>query len=392
MRYARPALFLLLATTVGTGCRTAGVDNLARRDPVLPRAALDAHQVVAAHNRNAEKIQTLDAQARITVKVGRNPSFPVDGLLAMERPRNFKLSIMAGHRSGEVADIGSNDEKFWFWVSSNNPKERVSYYANYDDSGTNSLAATLQPDWLVEALGLRVIPEEEINELKVIRGTQPDTIVLTQRPSQSGGQTVIRQTIVKESTGQVIEQQLYSDMKELLARATIESYQPVSSGEGEASTETVMVPKSLKLEWRQPQRMIMDIAIIAEKTTANVVFDDDRREMFVEKPHQGYERVNLANAARVPRGGTTEIRETLPAPPTGGSGDGAGVELGAPEPSAEGLDGAMRTGDDRVALSATLASQSDDLDDARGPSAPETRYARPDTSSWRRIFAPDNDR
>ncbi|MHC5540581.1 hypothetical protein ACYOEI_20360, partial [Singulisphaera rosea] len=64
----------------------------------------------------------------------------------------------------------------------------------------------------------------------------------------------------------------------------------------------------------------------------------------------------------------------------------------APEAPAEGLDGAMRTGDDRVALSATLASQSDSLDDARGPSAPETQYARPDTTSWRRNFAPDNDR
>ncbi|MHC5539677.1 hypothetical protein ACYOEI_15775, partial [Singulisphaera rosea] len=329
MRYARPALFLLLATSVGTGCRTAGVDNLARREPVLPRASLDAHQVVAAHNQNAEKIQTLDATARITVRIGRNPPYPVDGLLAMERPRNFKLSIMAGHRSGEVADIGSNDEKFWFWVASNSndPKERVSYYANYDDAGTNSLAAALQPDWLVESLGLRVFTEEEINELKVTRGTQPDTVVLTQRPTQSGGQTVIRQMIVKESTGQVIEQQLYSDKKELLAKATIASYQPVASGEGEASTETVMVPKSLRLEWKQPNRMTMDIAIIAEKTTANVVFSGPRREMFVEKPHKGYDKVNLANAARVPRGGTTEIRETLPAPPTGGSGEGANVEL-----------------------------------------------------------------
>ena len=34
-------------------------------------------------------------------------------VLAVERPRNFKLEL--SHSMSTIADIGSNDERFWFW-------------------------------------------------------------------------------------------------------------------------------------------------------------------------------------------------------------------------------------------------------------------------------------
>ena len=61
-----------------------------------------------------------------------------------------------------------------------------------EDVAATPLAAALQPDWIVEALGLRVIPEAELGELSVKRGQNPDHLVLTHRPSKSGHDTVVR--------------------------------------------------------------------------------------------------------------------------------------------------------------------------------------------------------
>ncbi len=149
-------------------------------------------------------------------------------MLAMERPRNFKLKLK--HTGGEVADIGSNDEEFWIWTKdSKDSKDKAVYYCNYDRGGNCPLAGGLQPDWITEALGLRVIPDEEMDEITVTRGKEPDTLVLTHRPTRTGaGEAVTRVTILTESTRRVQEYQLWTgDRKTKLAQAQIKQYQAI---------------------------------------------------------------------------------------------------------------------------------------------------------------------
>ncbi len=64
----------------------------------------------------------------------------------MERPRNFKLEIVA--RSGRTkADIGSNDEEFWFWVD--NDKDKSINWCRYEDLESSAVPVTYQPDWII---------------------------------------------------------------------------------------------------------------------------------------------------------------------------------------------------------------------------------------------------
>ena len=56
------------------------------------------------------------------------------------------------------ADIGSNEEEFWFWV--HNDEKRI-YWCNYDELESSSLGVTYQPDWIIGALGLKPITPEE---------------------------------------------------------------------------------------------------------------------------------------------------------------------------------------------------------------------------------------
>jgi hypothetical protein len=372
MRLARPVTPLLLGLLVVSGCRTAGIDNLARREPPPPRPALDARTVIAEHNRNAERIETLEAAPSMTVSAGRK-GYGVNGHMALERPRNFKLEL--SHTGTEVADIGSNDEKFWFWIRDNGDK--AVYFCNYEDADDSALATTLQPDWIVEALGLRVIPEEEMGDYRLTRGSKPGELVLTHKPTVSRGETITRVTIISEEYHRIREHQLYAgDQKELLARAVIDSYMKIMPAD--ESGEAVYIPQKMKLEWRR-EKMSMEVTLVPSTTKVNTVFTDEvRAARFVQGTHKGYEPRNLAGDLPRPSGDTTTVRETRPIPP-------AGVQLGQPAPL--GVEGSARAPRDPVALSADLPNAGTLGDRLVGPSmpeAPELHFARPQsTRGWR---------
>src|SRR4051794_14100975 len=155
---AAPRLLIMLATTLAAaGCRTANVNSIAHNRPpeVKPRPSFDLEEFVAEYNRNAEQIRSLKGQPSITARLGpeEKPTTEgqLDGRMAFERPRNFKLELSAGLK-GKVADIGSNDEQFWFWVQ--NSKDKSVYVCSYDELGSTSLAVTYQPEWIIQAMGL----------------------------------------------------------------------------------------------------------------------------------------------------------------------------------------------------------------------------------------------
>ena len=59
MQVLRLATLALLAVCAASGCRTAGVDELARPGPALPSNKANVAAILAEHNRNAERIQVI---------------------------------------------------------------------------------------------------------------------------------------------------------------------------------------------------------------------------------------------------------------------------------------------------------------------------------------------
>src|ERR687889_642586 len=76
---------------------------------------LAAAEVIREHNRTAERIESLEAHPTITV-TSPDGGGVVQGDMALERPRNFSLVLSGGPSRMKMADIGSNDDEFWFWV------------------------------------------------------------------------------------------------------------------------------------------------------------------------------------------------------------------------------------------------------------------------------------
>lgn len=349
MTSLRPVTVLLLATTLGaaSGCRTAGTGDLARRDALPSRAEESAVDLLVEHNRNAERVKSLEASPSVS---SANPGQigSLHGKLALERPRNFQLGLFMPISGQAAANIGSNDQKFWFWAKSS--PEKAVYYCNYDETGACPVsAAGLQPDWIIEALGLRVFTDEEAAKIKVTPGKVAGTVTLTETQETTQGERLIKETVLDEATGRIREHWVFAaDPKKPLAHAVVSEYKeyPVPGETGSAAAK-VYLPLQLRLEWILQETMASDVILSGVKI--NPTFPPKRRQaMFLEPNYPGYARVDLERAGLASAGDAappTSVRETLPAPPPR-------VRLSAPTPL--GSDGARRSGGDPADLAADL--------------------------------------
>ncbi len=364
MAPSRLASYILTAALVGTtaGCRTAGVRDLARNDQPPARDGESAAELLVDHNKNAEKVQSVEARPNIKV-ANRRQIIPVDGRLAIDLPRNFKLEL-SGPVS-KVADIGSNEKEFWFWVKEN--RDQAVYFCNYNANGSSPLAASFQPDWIVEALGLRVIPESEAATIKVTPG-EPGTWLLTQRQTTGSGETTYKETVLSAATHRILKHRVYaSDNKTLLTEATITEYDNYRvPADGEKPAETVYLPKVCRLKWEQ-EKLMLEVSL--SKVQVNTRFDQARKDgLFIEPEFAaGIGRKNLATMAGVSRTAAanekepTSVRESLPAPPPR-------VRLSNPAPL--GIGGANRSRRDPTAIAADLPSYARGVSEVVGPPLP----------------------
>ena len=233
MKVAPRLLLAMLALLGSAGCRTASTGPVASNRPpeLRPRPTFDLDAFIAEHNENAERIRSLEARPSISVKIGPPGEVQgggVDGRLALERPRNFKLELY--HIRSTVADIGSNDDRFWFWFQ--NKKDKSVYVCDYADLSSTSLAVTYQPDWIAEALGLKTITPDEAAQVKTRPGPQPGTTALIFPATRSGSQSYSRIMLVSDQTRKVYDFRVFAaDGKTMIAQATIKKYRE-SSGLG----------------------------------------------------------------------------------------------------------------------------------------------------------------
>ncbi len=401
MRSLRPVTHAMLATCLVAfaGCRTAGVNNLGRQDPLPLRAETNAADLLVDHNRNAERVTSLEAQSAVTMatrtKLGER-MFGLSGQLSLERPKNFKLALSTAVAT--VADIGSNDEEYWFWFK-DSPDKAV-YYSNYEEAGSNPLATGLQPEWIIEALGLRVVSDDEASRIKVTPGKDPGTFVLTLRQRSSQGDTIYKETLLSESH-RIREQTIYAaDHKTVLAQAAVTGYQEIlaASPEPGVTGERVYVPSQLELKWTQDNATEIKLQVWLNKPKVNVRITPEQREArFVEPKMRGFARINMADrpgmassdaespSSSSTRKTPTSVRESLPAPPPR-------VRLTDPAPL--GLDGSTSLTPDPAALSADMMppAYARGVEEVVGPPIPTIDEPQPQVTDsrpgWRGSLAP----
>ena len=314
------ARLALAMVALGGGCRAFSRDGFSRPLTTLaPRDNPEAREIIAKINANADKVKSLQAQPSILAsQQGGMMGIRLDGQLALERPRNFRL-VLSKKAMGatEEADLGSNDKQFWFWTREVPKTERYVLVCDYEESGASPLAAALQPDWIVESMGLKVIPESETASMTATR-SGPNLILSTKRKGP-GGEALVKETVVDAVTGQVREHRLFAIEKGkrvLIAGAIVNKTKafPLPSSGGEGAEGSVVLPTDLRLEW---SRQKLRLQVVMADLKVNPTFTADQRDLFQVPEYAGYARKDLREFAGLPAAKTSPYREraTRPAPP-----------------------------------------------------------------------------
>jgi hypothetical protein len=175
------------------GCVTQWLSPRPPADRGLAVESMTAEKIVASLNDNARRVQSLrSTNMDITSSVGLQ-SINTRGNMVFQKPRNFRLSASA--IGNQVADIGSNDQEFWWWISKDDPP--YLYHVSHTEfaNSQGKIRLPFQPDWIIEALGVG-----EYDPRKPYRlNTTGNSLQLEETTQAPDGQNVRKVTILSRN-------------------------------------------------------------------------------------------------------------------------------------------------------------------------------------------------
>ncbi|NOY41917.1 MAG: hypothetical protein GXP26_08785 [Planctomycetes bacterium] len=222
-------LLLLLVVFCGTGatCSRSFRNPFASLGPpapeVLPLGA-SLEQIIAAVNQNSGRVQSYQTN-NASITVPGMPAIPLlRGNIAVQKPGRLRLQASTALTGAEV-DLGSNEELFWFWVKRNEPP--ALYFARHNQFAGSSAQQMLpiDPQWLINAVGLSRFSPTDRHEPPVQRG---DGTVEIRSQIQTRAGTMTKNTVVDARRAWILEQHIYNNQGTLVAssRALSHRYYP----------------------------------------------------------------------------------------------------------------------------------------------------------------------
>lgn len=273
-----PRLLLVLGLACGGG---AGCPQMVRQAQVpLPRVipvTATREQVMAAVNGNAARVQSYYTTS---ATIG-SPMFPsVRASIALERPRNFRLRADTAFTGPEV-DLGSNPAEFWFWIRRNQPP--ALYFCRHDrfDSSPARQMFPIEPDWLIEALGVTGFAPEEEHVGPFAAGTGRLEMRTVRRTANG---PVHKITILDDSSGLVLEQHLYDAQGRLFAKA-------LASDHRRDVAQQVTLPHHVEIHIPAMQ---MELKIDVRDIELNSL-GENSRNLWVRPTYDGWTDIDLGD-------------------------------------------------------------------------------------------------
>ena len=201
---------------------------------------LSKDQLVAHVNRQAETLSGWRCR-NLKVKV---PGLPAaGGSLAVTYPRNLRLQVRAMHV--QVADIGSNADRMWFWVKpapgSGSEAETLTCRHACFDAVRKRANVPFDPDWLMEVLGVAPIDPRCVSLRKAPDGG-PLWHLVSHR-TEPDGRRVTRVIHVDAAHGQILAHELRDGVTGgLIGRATLQDHR-------RCPDTGVVLPHRIELHW-----------------------------------------------------------------------------------------------------------------------------------------------
>lgn len=261
----------LILAAGGCASMTGARDNRAAVGPA-PAQTPSAQNLVAYVNANAARVEAIEAtDLALEVKAGSQGG-GLSGALYCEKPKNFRLRAKAVGKP--VADFGSNDQEFWYWVSQDNPP--YLYHCNYADlaRGDVNLPFPFQPDWVLECLGMATLTAPAENFRVERKGNFYE---MSERATSATGRPVTKVTVFRAGTTygtepQIKEYRLLDDRGQLVAQADVVAVKR-DTGVG------AVVPSHLVLKWPQ-QKIEMELKLNGMRAYPNAALSARNPDLF----------------------------------------------------------------------------------------------------------------
>jgi hypothetical protein len=220
--------------------------------------------------------------------------FGVNGMLAFQRPRNFRLQA---HTAGSTqADIGSNEQEFWFWFK----QEEALYHCSYDDfPRARSLRIPIHPDWIAEALCVKEFGSPEQYRVR----TQGDRVEMISQTVSPQGERLQKVTVVALSgpnVGRIVGHRLHNLQGQLVWSAEIKKYQTAPGNH--------VVPQQVTL--RCPAEK-MEVDLKLNDCRVNTLMAGRAPDMLFSRP-TGYRAIDLARGASATPQSIQRVRGASP--------------------------------------------------------------------------------
>jgi hypothetical protein len=266
---------------VAAGCATGPfARNQAIQPPPLqtPRG----EQIVAHLNQNARVVHSLEFD-RVSIQAKRGlQSVMVDGMLAYQKPRNFRL--MAEAVGTTQADVGSNDEEFWFMFKDGGGA--LYRCAHEDLPRVRSLAVPLHPDWVAEALCVQDFGPADQYQVRTT-GQQLQLIGQTAGPQGQSLQRITTVALAGPNRGRIVGLQVRTAQGAEIWSADITEYHQNANG--------YLVPRKITL--RCPAEK-MEVQFKLDGLRINGLVAQSNPNTF-RRPG-GYEVIDLARGSNAP--------------------------------------------------------------------------------------------
>jgi hypothetical protein len=259
---------------------------------------LNADRIVTYLNNQSDLVQSLEARDISLSARGPGGSPPtLDGTLLVQKPRYFRLVGKAPLIGSQEVLVGSNEERFWFYV----PRvQDALFHCSYTDFEKGvELPFPFDPEWVLEALGMARVPVDGVKRIELDDKTR--TVRLIQEATLHGQKvtkvTVCYQAAMNRDVPQVKSRIVYDERGKVICQATTKSVTRMPAGKNQAG-ETVYatVPKVVKLEWPAQDTML-------ELDLGNVRLNDRLPLDTFQMPRVGGRQVDLGRDRPTGRGG-----------------------------------------------------------------------------------------
>ena len=215
-------------------------ENMEDATSLLPSDKEVASKAIERMNSRNDQVKTLSFSDIDIRLIQGGKSVKLSGFMVFERNRKFRMvqnSIL-----GKEVDIGSDEDRFWFWSKRMKPPSL--YYAPHEKAHTTGLRAPFDPSWITEILGMKDIdPNAEIIE------HQDKWFVIEDRVG-TNGKPISKVTLINKSKEYAIGHYMFDQTGKILISAEIKSFHTMGQSVVPREMDIIWFSEGVQVNWK----------------------------------------------------------------------------------------------------------------------------------------------